>query len=75
MARGSRMTKKLKPGEKVSWNSAQGKVKGEVVRELTRTTRVKGHVAKATKEDPQYRVRSDNTGAEAAHKPGQLEKA
>ncbi len=68
------MGKDLKAGDKVRWGSAQGEVKGKVVKKVTSTTKVKGHVAKATKDDPQFVVKSDRTGAEAVHKPGGLKK-
>lgn len=63
--------KALHPGDRVEWDSAGGRAHGEVVEKVTRTTRVKGHVARATAKDPQYRVRSDR-GGEALHKPGAL---
>ena len=68
------MADKLRPGDKVSWNTSQGKTEGRVVKKLARPTRIKGHVAKPAKDDPQYLVKSDKTGAEAAHKPGGLKK-
>jgi hypothetical protein len=64
----------LKPGDHVTWNASQGKIKGTVEKKLTSATRIKGHVAKATKDEPQYLVKSDKTGAEAAHKPEKLKK-
>jgi hypothetical protein len=66
------MSKTLKPGTKVAWGTAQGETKGTVEKKVTSTTRVKGHVAKATKENPEYLVKSDKTGAEAVHKPEEL---
>ncbi len=68
-------TKTLKAGDKVKWGSAQGETHGEVVKKVTSTEKVKGHTAKASKDDPQYKVKSDKTGAEAIHKPGELKKA
>jgi hypothetical protein len=44
------------------------------VRKLTSNTRIKGHTAKATKEDPQYLVESAKTGAKAAHMAAGLKK-
>ena len=66
--------KNLKAGDKVKWGSSQGEVHGKVEAKVTSTARVKGHVAKATKDDPQFKVKSDKTGAEAIHKPGELKK-
>ena len=68
------MAKELKAGDKVAWNSSQGEVKGTVVREQTSPTRIKGHAVKASKANPEYIVKSDKTGAEAAHKPEALKK-
>ena len=69
------MTTKPKPGDKVEWGAAQGKIKGTVEKVVTTTTKVKGHVAKATKEEPQLLVHSDKTGAKAVHKPEELKKS
>lgn len=66
--------KDLKKGDKVRWNSSQGEVHGTVESKVTSTAKVKGHVAKATKDDPQYKVKSDKTGAQAIHKPAELKK-
>ena len=68
------MAKTLKPGDKVSWSTTQGATKGEVEKKLTQPAKVKGHTAKASKDDPQYMVRSEKTGARAAHKPDALKK-
>ncbi len=70
------MTKKtLKPGDEVSWESSQGTIEGKVVKKATAPTRIKGHKVAASPDDPQYIVKSDKTGAKAAHKPGSLKKA
>ncbi len=69
------MSKTLKPGTRVTWDTAQGDTQGTVEKKVTSTTRVKGHVAKATKDDPQYLVKSAKTGAEAVHKPESLRPA
>ena len=41
-------------------------------KKLTSPTETKGHGVKASKENPEYLVKSDKTGAEAAHKPESL---
>lgn len=69
------MATKLSAGDHVAWDSSQGEVEGVVEKKLTSTTRIKGHVAKATKDDPQFLVKSGKTGAKAAHKPKELRKA
>lgn len=69
------MADKFKPGDEVSWDSSQGKVRGKVEKTVTRPTRIKGHVAKASPDDPQFLVKSGKTGAKAVHKPRELKKA
>lgn len=64
-----------KKGDKVSWGTSQGGTHGTVEKVVTSTTKVKGHVAKATKEEPQVLVKSDKSGKEAVHKPEELKKA
>lgn len=67
--------KTLKKGDKVEWNSSGGHSKGHVVAKVTRTSKVKGHTAKATKADPQYKVVSDKSGKAAIHKAAELKKS
>ncbi len=69
------MMKEPKKGDEVSWGTAQGKTKGTVEKKVTAETKIKGHTAKASKEDPQFIVKSAKTGAKAAHKPGELKKS
>lgn len=64
----------FKKGDKVAWDSSQGEVKGTVERKLTSASHIKKHRVAASKANPEYLVRSDKTGAEAAHKPGELRK-
>jgi hypothetical protein len=64
----------FKKGDKVAWDSSQGEVKGKVERKLTSETHIKKHKVAASKDNPEYLVKSDKTGAEAAHKPSELRK-
>ena len=68
------ITKKLKHGDHVTWSTPQGETSGKIQRKVTSRTKVKGHVAKATKADPQYVVRSDKSGDEAVHHSDALKK-
>lgn len=68
------MTKDLKPGDRVAWDWSGGEVKGTVVNEQTTPTQVMGHKVAASKDNPEYIVKSDKTGAIAAHKPEALRK-
>ena len=67
------MTEKFNKGDKVKWNTAQGETTGEVEKKLTSPTDIKGHHVAASQDNPQYLVKSDKTGKEAAHKPDALE--
>lgn len=70
------MTEKtFKAGDKVKWDHSQGTTTGHVEKKLTSKTKIKGHVAKASKDHPEYLVKSDKTGAKAAHRPEELRKA
>ena len=68
------MSDTFRKGDKVQWQSTQGTVHGTIKKKLTEPTEIKGHHVNASADDPQYLVESDNTGAEAAHKPGALKK-
>jgi hypothetical protein len=64
----------LNKGDKVEWNTSQGKTIGEVKKKLTSPTDIKGHHVSASKDNPEYLVESEKTGKQAAHKPDALEK-
>ena len=64
----------LKKGDAVSWSSSRGSVEGKVMKTLTSPIDIKGHHVAASKDNPEVLVKSDKTGAEAAHKPGSLKK-
>ncbi len=65
----------LKHGDKVEWNTSQGPTQGTVVRTVTSTTHVKGHVAKASAAHPEVEVRSAKSGKPAVHRADALRKA
>jgi len=69
------MSDNLKKGDKVTWETSQGKTTGKVVRKQTSDTHVKGHKVKASEEDPQMIVESEKSGKRAAHKPESLKKS
>lgn len=68
-------TKSLKAGDKVKWDTPQGETHGKVTKKVTGTAKVGGHTAKASKDEPQFKVKSDKSGKEAIHKPEELKKA
>lgn len=61
-------------GDHVSWKSHGGTAEGTVEGEITEDTEAAGRTVRASKDDPQYRVRSEKSGGEAVHKPGALHK-
>ncbi len=70
------MTEKtFKAGDAVKWDHSQGTTEGKVVRKVTKPMTIKGHKVAASKDNPEYLVESDKTGARAAHKPDELRKA
>jgi hypothetical protein len=62
----------LKKGDKVTWNSHGNTVHGTVEKEITSRTSEAGRTVDASKDEPQYKVKSDKTGGTAVHKPGAL---
>jgi hypothetical protein len=68
------MGKAFKKGDHVAWDTPQGETHGTVERKLTGRTHVKGHQVAASPDEPQYLVRSDTSGKEAAHRPEELRK-
>jgi hypothetical protein len=61
-------------GDKVSWSSHGGEAVGEVEQTITSDTEAGGRTVRASKDDPQYLVKSEKSGGEAVHKPDALHK-
>lgn len=68
------MTQEFSKGDKVTWKSHGGTAEGEVVRRITSDTEAGGRTVRASKDEPQYLVRSEKSGGEAVHKPEALTK-
>ena len=68
------MAQGFKQGDKVEWNTPQGKTRGTVKKKLTSNTEVGGQNINASENDPRYLVESEKSGKEAAHKPATLNK-
>jgi hypothetical protein len=66
------MAKHFKVGDHVSWNSEAGRVRGGIVKVHTKDVGYKGYVHHASKDDPQYAIKSDKTDHVALHKGGAL---
>jgi hypothetical protein len=65
--------KDLHPGDKVRWTSSGGESVGKVVKKQTSPTKIKTHKVSASKDNPEFIVKSDKGGV-AAHKPESLRK-
>jgi hypothetical protein len=68
------MANGLKKGDKVEWETSQGKTKGEIEKKLTKPTKIKSHKVAASKDNPEFLVKSSKSGKVAAHKPSALKK-
>jgi Hypervirulence associated proteins TUDOR domain len=62
------MTKLFKRGDHVEWNSEAGRVRGVIVKKVVSDVRFKGYVHHASKDEPQYIIKSDKTDHIAIHK-------
>jgi hypothetical protein len=68
------MSDDLKKGDRVEWNTPQGKTRGTVERKLTEEMWIDRHRVAASPDNPEYLVRSERSGDLAAHKPSALRK-
>ncbi len=68
------MAQDFDQGDKVEWNTPQGKTRGTVKKMLTSDTEVGGQKITASVNDPRYLVESEKSGKEAAHRPDALSK-
>lgn len=68
------MSAHFKKGDHVRWNSEAGKVSGVIIKVHTQDFSYKGYTHHASKEDPQYEIKSDRSNHIAAHKGSALTK-
>jgi Hypervirulence associated proteins TUDOR domain len=68
------MSKEFKKGDKVTWQSHGSTAEGTVEEKITSDSNTAGRQVRASKDDPQYRVRSEKSGGDAVHKPDALKK-
>lgn len=66
--------KDFKVGDHVSWNSEAGRVSGTITRVITSEIEFKGYKVRASKDEPQYEIKSDKTDHIAMHKDSALTK-
>jgi hypothetical protein len=67
-------TKRYKVGDHVSWNSEAGRVRGTITRVVTSEIEFKGYKVHASRDEPQYEIKSDKTDHIAMHKGSALRK-
>ena len=68
------MKHEFKVGDHVEWNSEAGRVRGTIKKKITSTSRFKSYTVHASKEEPQYLIKSDTTHHLAMHKGSALKK-
>jgi hypothetical protein len=68
------MKRRFKVGDHVSWNSEAGRVRGTIKKKVTSPMRFKNYMVRASKEEPQYLIKSDKTDHLAMHKGTALTK-
>ena len=62
------MKRTFKIGDHVTWNSEAGHVSGRIVKVHTKDVDYKGYTHHASKDEPQYEIKSDKTDHVAMHK-------
>jgi hypothetical protein len=68
------MTLDFKVGDHVEWNSEAGRVRGTIKKRITSEIIFKGYTVHASKNEPQYLIKSDKTDHMAMHKGSALKK-
>jgi hypothetical protein len=68
------MANEFKRGDHVEWNSEAGRVRGTIQKKVTSEITFKGYKRHASKDDPQYVIKSNKTDHVAIHKGSALKK-
>jgi hypothetical protein len=68
------MIHNFKIGDHVEWNSEAGRVRGTIKKGITSAIKFKTYTVHASKEEPQYLIKSDKTDHLAMHKGSALKK-
>ncbi len=69
-----KMNREFKVGDLVEWNSEAGHVRGLIQKKVTSAIKFKTYTVRASKEEPQYLIKSDKTDHMAMHKGSALKK-
>ena len=62
----------FKVGDHVEWNSEAGRVRGTIKKKVTSALKFKTYTVRASKEEPQYLIKSDKTDHFSMHKGAAL---
>jgi hypothetical protein len=65
----------FKKGDHVTWNSEAGHVSGTIIKVHTSDVDYKGYTHHASKDEPQYEIKSDKTDHIAMHKGAALRRS
>ena len=68
------MKNEFKVGDHVEWNSEAGHVRETIKKKVTTAIKFKTYTVRASKEEPQYLIKSDKTDHLAMHKGAALKK-
>jgi hypothetical protein len=68
------MKKEFNAGDHVGWNSDAGHVRGTIKKKVISAIKFKTYTVRASKEEPQYLIKSDTTDHLAMHKGSALRK-
>jgi len=68
------MSKDFNIGDLVEWNSEAGIVRGKIKKKITSEITFKGYTVHASKDEPQYLIKSSTTDHMAMHKGSALKK-
>jgi hypothetical protein len=69
------MAHAFKVGDHVTWSSEAGRVSGTIVKVHVKNVDYKGYTHHASKDDPQYEIKSDKSDHIAMHKSSALKHA
>jgi hypothetical protein len=68
------MKEDFKVGDYVEWNSEAGRVRGTIKKKVTSPIKFKTYTVRASKDEPQYLIKSAKTEHLAMHKGAALKK-
>ena len=68
------MSRRFRIGDHVTWNSEAGQVSGRIVKVHTSDVEWKGYTHHASRDEPQYEIKSDKTDHVALHKGSALKR-